>query len=170
MDGTTLLVTVLSMVGVRLPVLIALCVGLVWVVGAPRDATRTGALVGLLLLLLASLGGMAAGILPMWMVRSGDFSAVSSLSAILGVLHFALAMVEAIGVVLVVWALVRLLRTVRSRPPDRSRRAMPGVSARWDGPAIGPGPPAGVVAGPFRVPAAVNAAGHATMPGLIQLR
>jgi len=33
------------------------------------------------------------------------------LSAILGVLHFALAMVEAIGVVLVVWALVRLLRT-----------------------------------------------------------
>jgi len=69
------------------------------------------ALVGLLLLLLASLGGMAAGILPMWMVRSGDFSAVSSLSAILGVLHFALAMVEAIGVVLVVWALVRLLRT-----------------------------------------------------------
>ena len=61
MDGTTLLVTVLSMVGVRLPVLIALCVGLVWVVGAPRDATRTGALVGLLLLLLASLGGMAAG-------------------------------------------------------------------------------------------------------------
>lgn len=36
MDGTTLMVTVLSMVGVRLPVLIALCVGLVWVVGAPR--------------------------------------------------------------------------------------------------------------------------------------
>ena len=65
MDSTTLLVTVLSMVGVRLPVLIALCVGLVWVVGAPRDATRTGALVGLLLLLLTSLGGMAAGILPM---------------------------------------------------------------------------------------------------------
>ncbi|MPS45020.1 MAG: hypothetical protein E2597_12885 [Stenotrophomonas sp.] len=110
MDGTTLMVTVLSMVGVRLPVLIALCVGLVWVVGAPRDATRTGALVGLLLLLLSSLGGLVAGVLPMWMVRSGDFSAVSSLSAILGVLHFALAMIEAIGVVLLVWALVRLLR------------------------------------------------------------
>ena len=53
MDSTTLMVTVLSMVGVRLPVLIALCVGLVWVVGAPRDATRTGALVGLVLLLLS---------------------------------------------------------------------------------------------------------------------
>ncbi|HDS1558778.1 TPA: hypothetical protein QEL11_002660 [Stenotrophomonas maltophilia] len=114
MDNMTLLVTVLSMVGVRLPVLIALCVGLVWVVSAPRDATRSGALAGLLLLLLASLGSMAAGILPMWMVSSGDFSAVSSMSAILGVLHFALAMVEAIGMVLLVWALVRLLR---QRPP-----------------------------------------------------
>ncbi|WP_447782831.1 hypothetical protein [Stenotrophomonas riyadhensis] len=111
MDNTTLMVTVLSIVGVRLPVLIALCVGLVWVVGAPRDATRTGALVGLVLLLLSSLGGMAAGILPMWLINSGNFDAISGMSAILGVLHFALAMVEAIGVVLLVWALVRLLRT-----------------------------------------------------------
>ncbi|PZT41797.1 hypothetical protein A7X92_17225 [Stenotrophomonas maltophilia] len=110
MDGTTLLVTVLSMVGVRLPVLIALCIGLVWGVGAPRDATRTGALAGLLLLLLSSLGGLAAGILPMWLVSSGNFGAVSGIGTILGVLHFALAMVEAIGVVLLVWALVRLLR------------------------------------------------------------
>ncbi|HDS0949318.1 TPA: hypothetical protein QDZ34_003203 [Stenotrophomonas maltophilia] len=119
MDGTTLLLTVLSMVGVRLPVLIALCVGLVWVVGAPRDATRTGALVGLLLLMLASLGGMAAGLLPMWMVSSGDFSGVSKISAILGVLHFLLAMVDAVGVVLLVWALVRLLRQRPSLPADR---------------------------------------------------
>ncbi|AIL08151.1 hypothetical protein U0039_22340 [Stenotrophomonas maltophilia] len=111
MDSTTLMVSVLSMVGVRLPVLIALCVGLVWVVGAPRDATRTGALVGLVLLLLSSLGGMAAGILPMWLISSGNFNAISGMSAILGVLHFALAMVEAIGVVLLVWALVRLLRS-----------------------------------------------------------
>lgn len=111
MDSTTLMVTVLSMVGVRLPVLIALCIGLAWVIGAPRDATRTGALVGLGLLLLSSLGGLAAGILPMWLVSSGNFSAISGMGAILGVLHFALAMVEAIGVVLVVWALVRLLRS-----------------------------------------------------------
>ena len=115
MDSTALLVTVLSMVGVRLPVLIALCVGLVWVVGAPRDATRTGALVGLLLLLLSCLGGGAAGILPMWLVSSGNFGAVSGMGAVLGVLHFALALVEAIGVVLLVWALVRLLR-LRGNP------------------------------------------------------
>ena len=62
-------------------------------------------------LLLSSLGGMAAGILPMWLINSGNFDAISGMSAILGVLHFALAMVEAIGVVLLVWALVRLLRT-----------------------------------------------------------
>ncbi|MBH1665594.1 hypothetical protein I5U73_10740, partial [Stenotrophomonas maltophilia] len=108
----------LSWVGVRLPGLIARGGGRVWVGGAPRDATRRGARAGRLLLLLASLGSMAAGILPMWMVSSGDFSAVSSMSAILGVLHFALAMVEAIGMVLLVWALVRLLR---QRPPVAGR-------------------------------------------------
>ncbi len=46
----------------------------------------------------------------MWLVSSGNFGAVSGIGTILGVLHFALAMVEAIGVVLLVWALVRLLR------------------------------------------------------------
>lgn len=116
MDAQALLTTVLSMVGVRLPVLIALCVGLVWVIGAPRDAARTGALVGLLLLLATSLGGLFAGLIPMWMVSNGDFSAVSSLSMVLGVVHFGLALLEAIGTVLLVWALVRVLRQRTASP------------------------------------------------------
>ena len=110
MDATALLVSMLSLVGVRLPVLIALCIGLVWVAGAPRDATRSGALAGLLLLLLANLGSLLASVLPMWMVSSGDFGAVSRMSTVLGVVHFGLAMLDAIGIVLLVWALVRLLR------------------------------------------------------------
>ncbi|MBH1666910.1 hypothetical protein I5U73_17705, partial [Stenotrophomonas maltophilia] len=61
MDNMTLLVTVLSMVGVRLPVLIALCVGLVWVVGAPRAAPPPGARAGRGGFLVARHGREGAG-------------------------------------------------------------------------------------------------------------
>ncbi len=113
MDSTTLMVTVLSMVGVRLPVLIALCVGLVWVVGAPRDATRHRR---------AGRPAAVAAVQPGW-PGGGHAADVAGqqrqLQRHLG--HerhlrrgaLALAMVEAIGVVLLVWALVRMLR---SRP------------------------------------------------------
>lgn len=110
MDTTSLLTTLLTMVGVRLPVLIALCVGLVWVMGAPRDAARSGALWGLLLLLAASMGGLLAALIPMWMFSKGDFGSVSNLSMVLGIVHFLLSMLEAIGTVLLVWALVRMLK------------------------------------------------------------
>ncbi|MFH7422667.1 hypothetical protein RA276_29095, partial [Pseudomonas syringae pv. tagetis] len=59
----------------------------------------------------SSLGGLAAGVLPMWLVSSGNISAISGMGTIHGVLQFALAIVEAIGVVRLVWALVRLLRS-----------------------------------------------------------
>jgi hypothetical protein len=121
MDTQALMMTVLTMVGVRLPVLIALCVGLVWVLGAPRDPARNGALVGLLLLLAASIGSLLAGLVPMWMVSQGDFSAMSGLSMVLGVVHFALAMFDAIGIVLLVWALVRMLRQRPAAPTPPTR-------------------------------------------------
>ena len=110
MDASAMLLSVLSLLGVRLPVLIALCVGLVWVLGAPRDAARSGALAGLLLLLAANLGSLGASVVPLWLVSSGDFSAVSAMSAVLGGVHFVLALLDAFGIVLLVWALVRLLR------------------------------------------------------------
>ncbi|QII30854.1 hypothetical protein G6052_19765 [Stenotrophomonas maltophilia] len=116
MDSQALMVSLLTMVGVRLPVLIALCVGLVWVMGAPRDPARTGALTGLLLLLASSMGSLLANLVPMWMVSKGDFSAISQLSTVLGVVHFGLAMLDAVGTVLLVWALVRLLRQRAAAP------------------------------------------------------
>ena len=116
MDTQALMVSLLTMVGVRLPVLIALCVGLVWVMGAPRGPARTGALTGLLLLLASSMGSLLANLVPMWMVSNGDFGAISQLSTVLGVVHFGLAMLDAVGTVLLVWALVRLLRQRTATP------------------------------------------------------
>jgi hypothetical protein len=52
----------------------------------------------------------------MWMVSNGDFGAISQLSTVLGVVHFGLAMLDAVGTVLLVWALVRLLRQRAATP------------------------------------------------------
>ena len=121
MDSSSLLLSVLSMIGVRLPVLIALCVGLVWVVGAPRDAARSGALAGLVLLLVANLGGVVANVVPLWMVSNGDFTAISAMSAVLGGVQFVLSLLSAFGIVLVIWALVRVLRSRQVPPPPPAR-------------------------------------------------
>ncbi|KAF1012732.1 MAG: hypothetical protein GAK31_03949 [Stenotrophomonas maltophilia] len=113
---SSLLFYMVSMVGVRLPILIALTIGLVWVVTAPRSNVRTGALVGLVLLAVATVGSLLLSILPIWLVQSGDFGSISRLSAVLGIGHFVLALLDAFGLVLVIWALVRLLRQPGATP------------------------------------------------------
>lgn len=116
MEASEMSMTLLSLVGVRLPVLIALAVGLVWVFDAPRGPVRTGALAGLLLLGVTSVTGMLLSVVPLWLVSSGDFSAVSTLSAVLGVAHFVLNLLDALGLVLVIWALTRALRALPRSP------------------------------------------------------
>lgn len=62
-----LLLSLLGMAALRLPVLIALAVSLVWVVDAPRGTIRSVALWSLALLLLASLAGLALNVCrPGW--------------------------------------------------------------------------------------------------------
>lgn len=110
METGELLMTVLSLAGVRLPVLIAVTIGVVWVLGVPRSAARSGALAGLLLLAATSVIGLLLSLLPLWLVNTGNFAAVSRLGALLGTGHFLLGLLEAFGLVLVVWALTRALR------------------------------------------------------------
>ena len=110
MEGTELLMTVLSMAAVRLPVLIALTIGVVWVMDVPRGPVRTGALTGLLLLAATSVLGLLASLLPLWLINSGQYGSIAGLGMILNGVHFALSLVEAFGLVLVVWALTRALR------------------------------------------------------------
>jgi hypothetical protein len=64
--------------------------------------------------LVANLGGVVANVVPLWLVSSGDFTAISAMSAVLGGVQFVLSLLTALGIVLIVWALVRVLR---QRPP-----------------------------------------------------
>lgn len=117
METGELLMTLLSLAGVRLPVLIAVAIGVVWVLRAPRTAARSGALAGLLLLATTSVIGLLLSMLPLWLVNAGNFAAVSRLGGLLGAGHFVLGLLEAFGLVLVVWALTRALR---GEPPPRA--------------------------------------------------
>jgi hypothetical protein len=105
-----LLMSVLSMVAVRLPVLIALAISVVWVVDTPRGAIRSVALWAIGLLLVASLAGLALNIVPSYLVQTGNYGNVRMLSWWLGGGHFVLGLVNALGMVLLVWAMTRALR------------------------------------------------------------
>jgi len=113
MEPVDVSMTLLSLVGVRLPVLIALAVSLVWAFDAPRGPVRTGALAGLLLLGAANVAGLLLSALPLWLVSMGEFGTVSALGDIVGITRFGLSLLEALGVVLLVWALTRALRALR---------------------------------------------------------
>lgn len=106
-----LMMSVLGMVAIRLPILIALAVSVVWVFDTPRAAVRTVALWALGLLAAASLAGLLLNLVPMWLVQEGSFESVRSLSMWLGGAHFVLGLLEALGLVLLVWAMTRALRT-----------------------------------------------------------
>lgn len=105
-----LLLSLLGMAALRLPVLIALGVSLVWVVDAPRGTIRSVALWSLALLLLASLAGLALNIVPTWLVQRGEYGNVQMLSWLLRGGHFLIGLVDALGTVLLVWAMTRALR------------------------------------------------------------
>lgn len=114
MPTESLLVAALSLVGMQLPILIAVAVSIVWVIGMARGPVRNGALGGLLLLGAGRLLGMLLSLVPIWLIRVNSYASVSEMSTLLGAGHIALNLMEAFGVVLVVWALTR---AVRGTPP-----------------------------------------------------
>ncbi|MBT2767110.1 hypothetical protein J7J08_05625 [Stenotrophomonas sp. ISL-67] len=105
-----LMLSLLGMVALRLPVLIALAVSLVWVVDAPRGSIRSVALWSLGLLLVGTLAGLVLNIVPTWLVQRGEYGNVQVLSWLLRGGHFAIGLVNALGTVLLVWAMTRALR------------------------------------------------------------
>jgi len=106
-----LLVSMLTMLGVRLPVLIALAIAVVWVVDTPRGPVRSVALTALGVMALTTLSGLLLNIVPMWMVQQGNFDNLRGMSRVLSACHFVLGLLEALAVVLLVWAMTRALRT-----------------------------------------------------------
>ncbi len=105
-----LLISVLGMTATRLPILIALAISVVWVIDTPRTTVRNVALWSLILLAVATVTGLVLNLVPIWLVQQGNYASIRSLSMWLGVGHFVLGLLEALGVVLLVWALTRTLR------------------------------------------------------------
>ncbi|MGE8217036.1 hypothetical protein D3C87_571210 [compost metagenome] len=105
-----LLMAVLGTVAMRLPILIALAVSVVWVVDTPRGAVRSVALWALGLLALTTVAGLLLGLVPQWLVQQGDYEAMRSLALWLGGARFVLGLFDALALVLLVWAMTRALR------------------------------------------------------------
>lgn len=105
-----LFLSVLSSGAMRLPILIAVAVSVVWVLGSPRSQIRTVALWGLGLMALTSLLGMLANAVPQVLIYQGNFDAMRGLGMVMGFVHFGLNLLMALSVVLVVWAMTRALR------------------------------------------------------------
>ncbi|KQO00427.1 MULTISPECIES: hypothetical protein [Stenotrophomonas] len=110
MDHAQLLSSLLVSVGYRLPVMIALGVALVLLLGAPKAAARSAALWALAILMAVTLFGAALSVLPLLMIAAGNFDGIAGLNTWLGIGHFMLSLLEAAGFVLLAWALARALR------------------------------------------------------------
>lgn len=117
-----LFLSVLSSAAMRLPILIAVAVSVVWVLGSPRSQVRTVALWGLGLMAFASLLGMLANAVPQVLIYQGNFDAMRGIGMLMGFVHFGLNLLMALSVVLVVWAMTRSLRdrTPPAAPPSRT--------------------------------------------------
>ncbi len=116
-----LLLSVLGSLALRLPILIAVCVSLVWVLPTPRAAPRTAALLGLSLLGVATLLGMVMVVGTQVLVARGVYEVMIDLGSWLRALHFVLGLAEAFAMVLLVWAMTRALRdrSPTGGPPSR---------------------------------------------------
>ena len=106
-----LMMAVLGTVAIRLPILIALAVSVVWVFDTPRTPVRTVALWALGLLALTTLAGLLLNLVPQWLVQRQDYDSMRNLALWLGGARFVLGLFEALGLVLLVWAMTRALRT-----------------------------------------------------------
>jgi len=113
-----LLIPVVTAAVMQLPILIAVAVSVVWVLGSPRGHVRNVALWGLGLLGSTSLVGMFANVVPQLLVIQGNYDSLRGISMLMGWVHFGLNLLTALAMVLVVWALTRALRD-RGLPTSR---------------------------------------------------
>lgn len=110
MSDNDLMMALLTSIGYRVPILIALGVALVMLLGAPRGRVRMAALTGVSLLLATTLVGGVLTVLPLLFISSGNYQYLSSLNPLLGILQMARALVEALGLGVMAWALTKALR------------------------------------------------------------
>ena len=105
-----LIFSLLGSAAMRLPILIAIAVSLVWVTGSPRSQIRAVALWGLVLMAGTTVISVLATAVPQVLIYQGNFDAMRGMGSVMGLLHFGLNLIMALSIVLVVWAMTRALR------------------------------------------------------------
>ncbi|KAB7767583.1 hypothetical protein CKY51_10960 [Xanthomonas maliensis] len=96
----------------RVPMLIAVILGLVLVWRAPRGSPRRSSLIALWLLFGCVLGEVVLQVIPLMLMEHGD---LRHLAAVVGVLRLVLTSIQAIGVGMLAWTLALCLRRL---PPQ----------------------------------------------------
>ena len=110
MDASQLWMTLLTSVGVRMPLVIAFSLGLMLLMPVAASRARNVARAALAGLLLVTITDAVLAVWPLLLVARGDFDAIAGFGATAGVLRFVLALLQSLGLVALVWALVRALR------------------------------------------------------------
>lgn len=110
MQPMELLTTLLVSIGYRLPILIGLGIALVMLLDTPRGKVRSVALSALALLLAVSMIGGVLSAVPLLLIAGGNYSSVGSMNTLLTAGHIALSLLEAVGYIMLAWALVQALR------------------------------------------------------------
>lgn len=113
MDASQLWMTLLTSVGVRMPLVIAFALGLLLLMPVAASRARNVARAALAGLLLVTLAEALLAVWPLLLVARGDFDAIAGFGAIAGPWRFVLALAQSVGLVALVWSLVQALRAPR---------------------------------------------------------
>lgn len=116
MTATDILLTLVSSLLSRVPLLIALLLGLVLLWSAQRGPMRRAGLAALWVLLGCLFAEVAFQAIPMLLLQQGN---VRQISMVVSIAHFVLMAVQAVGIGVLVWTLARSLR---QPPPAASER------------------------------------------------
>ncbi|PPU78422.1 hypothetical protein [Xanthomonas cucurbitae] len=115
MTTTELLLGLVTSLLSRVPLLIAVLLGVVLLWRAPAGPLRRAGLAGVGLLLGCVLAEVALQAIPMLLLQQGD---VRRIALLMGVGSFVLTTVQAVGIGLLVWTLARSLQRL---PTDVGR-------------------------------------------------
>lgn len=110
MDASQLWMTLLTSVGVRMPLVIAFALGLMLLMPVATSRARNVARAALASLLLITLADAVLAVWPLLLVARGDFDAIAGFGARAGIWRFVLALAQSMGLVALIWALVQALR------------------------------------------------------------
>jgi len=115
--ATAILLTLITSLLSRAPMLIALLLGLVLLWRAPLTALRRAGLAALWLLLGCLFAEVASQALAMLLMQQGN---VRRISMMVGIVHFVLMAVQGVGIGVLVWTLAGSLQRLPHATGTRS--------------------------------------------------